>query len=83
MSNALYEIVMLPNGDVVLQRTDEQEAPLVTISFSKDAKAMLNEHRITVAKAMIDAGIDAVDDLSRSTPEDEFLYSEGEEHTLH
>ena len=83
MSNALYEIVMLPNGDVVLQRTDEQEAPLVTISFSQDAKAMLNEHRITVAKAMIDAGIDAVDDLSRSTAEDEFIYSESEEHTLH
>ena len=64
MPTSLYEIVMLPNGDVILQRADHTEEPVVTISFSEDAKAYLQEARLDIARIMIDAGIDAVEQLS-------------------
>ena len=72
----------------MLQRADEQEAPLLTISFSKDAQAMLKDHKVAVAKAMIDAGIDAVDELSTvemgDEGEDFFDVPEDiRDHTLH
>jgi hypothetical protein len=64
MSAALYEIVLLPDGDFALQRTDDPEEPLVRISFSAEAKSYLGATGIDVAKAMIDAGIDALEELS-------------------
>jgi hypothetical protein len=54
----------LPNGDVVLQRTDEENSPLVAIRFSAESLAYLGEARFEVAKAMIEAGMDAASDLA-------------------
>ncbi|HAD08216.1 MAG TPA: hypothetical protein DCF62_01935 [Porticoccaceae bacterium] len=64
MSSSLYEIVMLPDGEVVLQRANNEGEPLIRISFSDEAKFYLSDTTIDVAKAMIDAGIEAVEDLS-------------------
>ena len=63
MPSSLYEIVMLPNGEVVLQRANEEGEPLIRISFSDEAKFYLNDTTMDIAKAMIDAGIDAVEEL--------------------
>jgi hypothetical protein len=58
MSTALLEIVDLGDGEIVLQRADEDEGePLVSIQFSEETSAYLMEHNLEVAKAMIQAGI--------------------------
>lgn len=63
MSTAFYEIVLLPDGDFALQRTDDDAEPLVRIRFSEEARDFLGDAGIEVAQAMIDAGIDAVEQL--------------------
>ena len=72
MTTTLYEIVMLPDGDFALQRADEQEEPLIRIHFSEEARTMLQSAGMDVAKAMIDAGIDMVEQLGEDLPEEEF-----------
>ena len=64
MPSSLYEIVMLADGEVVLQRANDEGEPLIRINFSDEAKFYLNDTCIDIAKAMIDAGIDAVEQLS-------------------
>ncbi len=65
MSSFLYEILELPNGDVVLQRVDDPAGePLVSIRFSAESLAYLGEARFDVAKAMIEAGMDAAQELA-------------------
>lgn len=71
MSTALYEIVMLPDGDFALQRADEQDEPLIRIHFSEEAQVMLQSAGLDVAKAMIDAGIDMVEQLGDEDLEDD------------
>ena len=71
MSTTLYEIVMLPDGDFALQRADEQDEPLIRIHFSEEARVMLQSAGLDVAKAMIDAGIDMVEQLGEEEPEDD------------
>ncbi len=61
---------MLTNGDVVLKRTDETEEPLIRISFSDEARFFLNDMQLEVARAMIDAGIDAVEQIEILGEED-------------
>ncbi len=53
------EIVDLGNGEIVLQRADDDSEPLVTIQFSEEARVYLMDHGLEVAKAMIQAGIQA------------------------
>ena len=76
MSSAFLEIIELPDGNFALQKADENGEALVTITFSKDAKDFLKEHNVTVAKAMINAGIQTVGVISKqmaeSDMEDEF-----------
>jgi hypothetical protein len=60
MTTALLEIVDLGDGEVVLQRAEEEGVePLVSIQFSDEASAYLMENNLEVAKAMIQAGIQA------------------------
>jgi hypothetical protein len=70
-TTTLYEIVMLPNGEFVLRRADEQEEPLIKIQFSRDAQSILQDAGMDVAKAMIDAGIDMVEQLGQEVSEDD------------
>ena len=81
MSNAFLEIVELPDGRIVLRRSDE-ESPLVTLSFSAEAREFLQERYIDVARAMFHAGLEASGQLA----EDEVVESEEVapvSHTLH
>lgn len=62
---SFYEIVELINGDVALQRPDdEKNEPLVTIRFSEESLAFLGEAKFDVAKAMIEAGMEAAGDVA-------------------
>ena len=62
--SSFYEIVELTNGDVALQRADEEGEPLVVIRFSEESLAFLGEAKFNVAKAMIEAGMDAAGELA-------------------
>jgi len=63
--SSFYEIVELANGDVTLQRADEDTTePLVTIRFSEESQAFLGEAKFSVAKAMIEAGMDAAGEVA-------------------
>lgn len=60
MTPSFYEIVQLADGDYALRRIDDESAPLVRISFSTEAREMMEDRDMNVAKAMIAAGIEAV-----------------------
>ena len=59
MSASLLEIVDRGDGEIVVQRADDDSEPLVTIRFSDDARAYMMDNGLEVAKAMIQAGIQA------------------------
>ncbi len=63
--SSFYEIIELMNGDVALARADdENNEPLVTIRFSQESLAFLGEDKFNVAKAMIEAGMEAAGDIA-------------------
>lgn len=70
MASILYEIVMLSDGEFALQRSDERGEPLVRIQFSEEATHYLRGASIDVARAMIDAGIDAVEQMNTEEKDD-------------
>jgi hypothetical protein len=59
VSSSLLEIVELPDGEIVLQRADEDGEPLVEIRFSEEARVYLMDGTLEVARAMVQAGIQA------------------------
>ncbi len=68
MSTALLEIVDLGDGEIVLQRADAEEGEaLVSIQFSEETSAYLMDNNLEVAKAMIQAGIQAAAKLAEMT----------------
>jgi hypothetical protein len=67
--STLYEILELPNGDIVLQRVEGDSEPLVRIRFSDQAKAFMDDASLLIAKAMVEAGVKAINDLSHSSQE--------------
>ncbi|QKX18121.1 hypothetical protein [Microbulbifer sp. YPW1] len=84
MSSETYEIIELSNGDVALRRAGHKEDPLVRIHFSEESLEFLREHKIAIARAMLEAGIEAVQDINELEPEP---FEEEEvditEHTIH
>ena len=64
MPTALLEIVDLGDGEIVLQRADDDNEPLVTIRFSEESQAYIVDQSLEVARAMIHAGLQAVARLS-------------------
>ena len=68
MSTSLLEIVDLGDGEIVLQRADAEEGEaLVSIQFSEETSAYLMDNNLEVAKAMIQAGIQAAAKLAEMT----------------
>jgi hypothetical protein len=61
MSTPAFELIILENGDIGLQRAGVDET-LVQVKFSSKVKEYLGEQHIDVAKQMIDSGIQAVID---------------------
>lgn len=63
MSVSLFEIVVLANGDIALQRANDKDEPLIRIAFSNEVQDFLEEAKIDVAKVMIDAGIELFEQM--------------------
>lgn len=88
MSPSFFEIVQLSDGEYALQRIDDDSAPLVRISFSSEAREMMNERDMSVAKAMIAAGVEAAGnvtaDIDMEWDEDELDAADAQPaYTLH
>ena len=86
MSTSLLEIVDLGDGEVVLQRADDDSEPLVSIRFSEEASAYLMENNLEVAKVMIQAGIQAaakMAEMSGLEMESSEIAKKAEQRTLH
>lgn len=64
MAISEFELIVLENGDVGLQRVGSDEM-LVRVKFSADVKQYLGDHHIEVAKRMIDTGIKTVYELEQ------------------
>ena len=73
MSNYL-ELAQLPDGTIVLRRSDDHDNPIVKIEFSGESKDFLQGQELNVAKEMIRAGIESVS--ANVTDFDEFLESQ-------
>ena len=61
--SSVLEIIEMVNGDIVLKPAGKNNKPLLTIRFSVEANKYVSNDRIEVAKAMINAGIDALSEL--------------------
>ena len=85
MPTALLEIVDLGDGEIVLQRADEEEGePLVSIQFSEETSAYLMDNNLEVAKVMIQAGIQAAAKLAEMANMDvDASEAQSAERTLH
>jgi len=87
MSSETFEIIELANGDVALRRAGDREDPLVRIHFSDESRDFLREHKIAVARAMLEAGIEAVQNIEEMELEFHEEHDEDElepvNHTIH
>ena len=59
MPTSFLEIIELDDGDIALQRTEDDSEPLVRIRFSEESRLYMMDSGLEVAKAMIQAGIAA------------------------
>ena len=83
MSSSLLEIVDLGDGEIVLQRADDDSEPLVVIQFSEETSAYLMDNHLEVAKIMIQAGLQAASAIAdRANSEAESSEDQGQR-TLH
>lgn len=80
---AVFEIVELSDGDIALKRSDGEGEPLVRITFSGDAKASFPQQHLEIAKAMIEAGVRKVGELSGVEVEDTSAIADVEERVFH
>ena len=65
------ELVELPNGDIVLQRSEGDDKPIVTIRFSDETREHIPGSHLELAKVMIQAGLEAAQLMSDEVPFDE------------
>ena len=83
MSTSLLEIVDLGDGEVVLQRVEDESEPLVSIQFSDEANAYLMGNNLEIARVMIQAGIEAAARLSEVNTLEVDTADMSERRTLH
>lgn len=79
----LYEILETPDGEIVLRQLEGDTEPLVRIRFSEPARAYLADASLLVAKAMVEAGIKAFNELHQDNSTDKELVAERAPRQLH
>jgi hypothetical protein len=79
----LLEIVDLGDGEVVLQRVEDESEPLVSIQFSDESNAYLMGNNLEIARVMIQAGIEAAARLSEVNNLEVDAADMSERRTLH
>ena len=77
-----YELVLLDDGEIVLQRSGSSE-PLVTISFSEPVMQYLEDKHVDVAKVMIDAGIKAAVNINDGENVTKTVNFDPKQHSIH
>lgn len=84
MSSSFYEILELSSGEIVLKRSgdDNSHEPLVTLKFSEESKAFLGDGRFEVAKAMIEAGMEAASEMAEQNRDEITVDATDVEHHL-
>ena len=82
MPASLLEIVDRGDGEIVVQRADDESEPLLTIQFSDEARAYIMDNGLEVARVMIQAGIQAAAAISESG-NDELEPAQDSPRTLH
>jgi len=85
MTSSLYEILELSSGEIVLKRSGDENnnsEPLVTLKFSEESVAFLGAARFEVAKAMIEAGMEAATELAEQNSEEIIVKDNEVEHYL-
>jgi len=80
---AVFEIVELTDGEIALKRSDGEGEPLVRIRFSGDAIASFPQQHLEIAKAMIEAGVRKVGELSGVEVEDTSAIADVEQRVFH
>jgi hypothetical protein len=83
VSTSLLEIVDLGDGEVVLQRVEDESEPLVSIQFSDEANTYLMGNNLEIARVMIQAGIEAAARLSEVNNLEVDTADMSERRTLH
>lgn len=83
MASSFLEIVELANGDIVLQRAEEEGEPLVVIQFSEESRVYLMGATLEVARAMIQAGIQAAASMAEQGELELEDYEEEQPRILH
>ena len=83
MSTSLLEIVDLGDGEVVLQRVEDDSEPLLSIQFSDEANGYLMGNNLEIARVMIQAGIEAAARLSEVNNLEVDTADMSERRTLH
>lgn len=71
LEETVLEIIELPNGEIALKRIDDDSSPLVKIRFSKESEVLLDNMKMLVARAMIEAGMDAYAELNAIALDDD------------
>ncbi len=64
------ELVELAHGDIVLQRSEGDEQPLVTIRFSDETRKQIPGSCLELARVMAQAGLDAAQIISDDVEDD-------------
>ena len=82
MSSAFLEIGQLPDGRIVLRRSEEDTA-LVTLTFSSEARGFLKARYIDIAKEMFHAGLLAAGHLAEEEGSNDVDDDDSTGHTLH
>lgn len=54
---AVLELVQLESGDLALRNADSEKAPLMTIQFNDEVKAILGDQAGSVAQNMVQAAL--------------------------
>jgi len=83
VASSFLEIVELANGDIVLQRAEEEGEPLVVIQFSEESRVYLMDATLEVARAMIQAGIQAAASMAEQGELDLEEYEDEQPRILH
>jgi hypothetical protein len=78
VSASVLEIVEVADGEIVLRRDDASE-PMVRIQFSPESRAYMAGACLDIAKAMIQAGIQAAVEHEQEVAAE----VEAVEHTVH
>ncbi len=65
------ELVELANGDIVLQRSEDDEQPLVMIRFSGEARKQIPGSCLEIARVMVQAGLEAAQLVSEELADED------------